>query len=42
LGAGAIAAILLAIGGAIGAAVILNGSNQTEVGGGIIIVSPSR
>jgi hypothetical protein len=42
LGAGAIAAILLAAGGAIGASVIFNGSSPTEVGGGVIIISPTR
>ncbi|MCY7375003.1 MAG: hypothetical protein LH472_03410 [Pyrinomonadaceae bacterium] len=42
LGAGAIAAILLAAAGAVGAAVFLGSDNPTEVGGGAIIVSPSR
>ena len=42
LGAGAIAAILLAAAGAVGAAVFLGSDTETEVGGGAIIVSPSR
>lgn len=44
LGVGAIAAILLAAGGAVGAAILLgtNGETNTEVGGGAIVVSPSR
>lgn len=42
LGVGAIAAILLAAAGAVGAAVLLGSDNQTEVGGGAIIISPSR
>jgi len=42
LGVGAIAAILLAAGGAIGASVIFNGSTQTEIGGNAIVISPSR
>jgi hypothetical protein len=41
-GAGAIAAILLAAAGAVGAAVLLGGDNETEVGGGAIVISPSR
>ncbi len=41
LGVGAIAAILLAAGGAIGASVIFNGSTQTEIGGNAIVISPS-
>ncbi len=42
LGVGAIAAILLAAAGAVGAAVLLGSDNQTEVGGGAIVISPSR
>lgn len=42
LGAGAIAAILLAAAGAVGAAVLLGSENETEVGGGAIVISPSR
>lgn len=42
LGVGAIAAILLAAGGAIGASVIFNGSSQTEIGGNAIVISASR
>lgn len=43
LGAGAIAALLLAAGGAAVAAVLLGSeSSQTELGGGAIIISPSR
>lgn len=42
LGAGAIAAILLAAAGAVGAAVFLGSDTETEVGGGAIVVSPSR
>ncbi len=44
LGAGAIAAILLAAAGAVGAAIFLGANTETEtaVGGGAIIVSPSR
>jgi hypothetical protein len=41
-GSGAIAAILLAAAGAVGAAVLLGGDNETEVGGGAIVISPSR
>ncbi len=41
-GAGAIAAILLAAAGAVGAAVLLGSDNETEVGGGAIVISPSR
>lgn len=42
LGAGAIAAILIAAAGAVGAAILLGGDNETEVGGGAIVISPSR
>ncbi len=42
IGAGALAAILLGIGGAIGAAVILGGGNETSTGGSVIVVSPTR
>ena len=42
LGAGAIAAILLAAAGAVGAAIFLGSETETEVGGGAIVVSPSR
>lgn len=43
LGAGAIAAILLAAAGAVGAAIFFGTeSNDTEVGGGAIVISPSR
>ncbi len=42
LGAGAIAALLLAAGGAVVAAVLLGNDNETEVGGGAIVISPSR
>lgn len=42
LGAGAIAAILLAAAGAVGAALILGTETETEIGGGAIVVSPSR
>ena len=42
LGAGAIAAILLAAGGAVGAAVFFGSDTETEVGGGAIVISPSR
>ena len=41
-GAGAIAAILAAAAGAVGAAILLGGDNETEVGGGAIVISPSR
>jgi len=41
LGAGAIAALLLAAGGAIGAAVLLPGRNPTDINGGAIIITPS-
>lgn len=41
-GAGAIAAVLLAAAGVVGAAVLLGGDNETEVGGGAIVISPSR
>lgn len=41
-GAGAIAAILLAAGGAAVAAILLGGDNETEVGGGAVVLSPSR
>jgi len=41
-GAGALAALLLAAGGAVASAVVLGGNTQTEVGGGAIVVSPSR
>jgi hypothetical protein len=42
LGAGALAAILLGIGGAVGAAVLLGGGSEVQVGGGTVVVSPSR
>ena len=42
LGAGAIAALLLAAGGATIAAILLGGDNETEVGGGAVVISPSR
>lgn len=43
LGVGAIAAILLAAGGAVAAAVLLGSDNgDTELGGGTVVVSPSR
>lgn len=43
LGAGAIAAILLAAAGAVGAAVLLGSdNNDTVIGGGTIVISPSR
>ncbi len=42
LGAGAIAALLLAAGGAVAAAVLLGTDNETEVGGGAVVISPSR
>ncbi len=42
LGGGAIAAILLAAAGAVGAALYFGGDNETEVGGGAIVISPSR
>lgn len=43
LGAGAIAALLLAAGGAVGAAVLLGSDgNGTTIGGGTIVISPSR
>ena len=43
LGAGAIAALLLAAGGAVAAAVFLGSdNNETELGGGAIVISPSR
>jgi len=43
LGAGAIAALLLAAGGAVAAAVFLSSdNNETELGGGAIVISPSR
>ena len=42
LGAGAIAALLLAAGGAVAAAVLLGSDNETEVGGGAVVISPSR
>jgi len=41
-GAAAIAGILLAAGGAVAAAILLGSDNQTEVGGGAIVISPSR
>jgi hypothetical protein len=42
LGAGAIAALLLAAGGVALAAALLGGDNETEVGGGAVVISPSR
>lgn len=42
LGAGAIAALLLAAGGAVAAAVLLGSQGETEVGGGAVVISPSR
>lgn len=43
LGAGAIAAILLAAAGVVGAALLLgNNGSETELGGGAVIISPSR
>lgn len=42
LGVGAIAAILLAAGGAIGASVIFNGNSQTEIGGTAIVLSTNQ
>ena len=44
LGAGAIAAILLAAAGAVGASIFLgtNTETDTEVGGGAVVISPSR
>jgi hypothetical protein len=42
IGAGALAAILLGIGGAVGAAVLLGSGSETQVGGGVIVVSPTR
>jgi hypothetical protein len=42
LGAGALAAILIGIGGAIGAGIILGGSSDTQVGGSVVVVSPTR
>jgi hypothetical protein len=41
-GGGAIAAILLVAAGAVGAALYFGGDNETEVGGGAIVISPSR
>ena len=42
LGAGAIAAILIAAGVAVGAAVLLGSDNEVEIGGGTVNVSPVR
>lgn len=44
LGAGAIAAILLAAAGAVGAAVLLNtnSGNETELGGGAVVISANQ
>lgn len=42
IGAGAIAAILLAAGGAVGAAIFLGGKKDVDLGGGVIVVSPTR
>jgi hypothetical protein len=42
LGVGALAALLLAAGGAVITAVVLGDNNETEVGGGTVVVSPSR
>jgi hypothetical protein len=43
IGAGAIAALLLAAGGAVGAAIFLTKKNDNiDVGGGVIVVSPNR
>ncbi len=42
LGGGAIAAILAAAAGVVGAALYFGGDNETEVGGGAIVISPSR
>lgn len=44
LGAGAIAALLIAAGGAVAAALYLSGrdGNDVELGGGAVVVSPSR
>ncbi|HEX8736999.1 MAG TPA: hypothetical protein VF721_16835 [Pyrinomonadaceae bacterium] len=42
LGAGAIAAILLAIGGVVGAGILLGDSSIKTDGGGTVVVSPTR
>lgn len=42
IGAGAIAAILLAAGGAVGAAIFLGKKDDVDIGGGIIVISPTR
>jgi hypothetical protein len=39
LGVGAIAALLLAAGGAVGAGVILNNGSETEIGNEVIVIS---
>jgi len=41
-GAGALAALLLAAGGAAAAAVLLGSESEVEIGGDVIVVSPSR
>lgn len=41
-GGGAIAAILAVAGGVVAAAFLFGGDNETEVGGGAIVISPSR
>lgn len=42
IGTGALVAILLGVGGAIGTAVFLGGDNETQIGGGVVAVSPTR
>ncbi len=41
-GGGAVAAILAVAAGVVGAAFLFGGDNETEVGGGAIVISPSR
>ncbi len=41
-GAGAIAAILIGIGGAVGAAIYLGRKKDVQLGGGVVVVSPNR
>jgi hypothetical protein len=41
-GGGAVAAILAVAAGVVGAALLFGGDNETEVGGGAIVISPSR
>lgn len=42
IGAGALAAILIGIGGAVGAAIYYGDKNDVTIGGGTVVVSPTR